>query len=135
MLNFPVHFLIVHFPIALAIIAVVYDARGYRTSAAELHRIGYTLVLWAAAGAALAVATGLQLTGGSLQASGGVLHAAAGLGSLIMLIALAVLRYSAEARETEALESFPALWLVLEVAAGLAVIAAAITGHRLVLGR
>ena len=101
MFGIPFHLLVVHFPIALASIALVYDARGS-------HQMGYALTLWAAAGAGLA---------------GG-----------IILIALAMLRYSAETRRTEEAESYPSLWLVLQAMGTIAVVMAAITGHRLVLG-
>ena len=130
MLDIPLHLLVVHFPIALAVIAVIYDTRGRLSGRPELHQTGYVLTLWSAAGAALALATGLQLTGGHLEAPESIAHAGLGLVGGIILIALAVLRYSAEARKTE-LETYPVLWFVLEIAGAAAVVAAAVTGHRL----
>jgi uncharacterized membrane protein len=127
MFGIPLHLLLVHFPIALALIALVYDFRG-------AHATGYGLTLWAAAGAALAAATGLVQASGAAATKGAVAHAATGLAGGITLIALAMLRYSAEARRSEEAEDYPKLWLVLEVIGTLAVVLAAITGHRLALG-
>ena len=127
MFGIPLHLLVVHFPIALAFIALVYDARG-------LHQTGYTLTLWAAAGAGLAGATGLVQASGAAATKEAVAHAGAGLAGGIILIALAMLRYSAEARRTEGMESYPRLWLVLEAIGALVVLAAGVTGHRLALG-
>ena len=132
MFDIPLHVLVVHFPIALIVVAVIYDTRGYFSGTPELHDTGYSLVLWATAGAALAAGTGLQLAGG-LSASGAIAHAGLGLFGTIALIALTVLRYSARARETEAAASYPLLWLILEFAAALAIVLAAVTGHRAVL--
>src|SRR5215467_9817944 len=128
MFDIPLHFLVVHFPIALIVVALVYDARGYFSRNPELNQTGYSLTLWASAGAASAVGTGLQLAGG-FPASGAIAHAGMGLFGTIVLIALTVLRYSAQARETEAMDSYPVLWLILEFAGALAIVTAAITGH------
>lgn len=78
--------------------------------------------------------TGLQLLGDRTLSSKATIHAALGLISGLALIALAMIRYSAEARRAENPESGLELWLVLEVLVTVAVIATAITGHRLVLG-
>lgn len=133
MLGIPFHLLFIHFPIALTVMASVCDLRAHFSRRPELHRLGHTLVLWAAGGGAIAVMTGLQLLGDRNQASRATLHAALGLVSGLTLIALAMMRYSAEAR-SEPAESGLEMWLVLEVFATVAVIATAITGHRLVLG-
>ena len=61
MFDVPIHKLIVHFPIALTIIAVIYDSWGLYAKKRELHHVAYGLTLWAAAGALAAVGTGLQL--------------------------------------------------------------------------
>lgn len=134
MFNVPLHFLIVHFPIALTVMAAVLDARAYFGKRPELHRTGYALILWAAAGAALAMLTGLQLLGDRRQTSGVTVHAASGLITGLVLIAVSMIRYSAEARAHEASESSLEPWLVLEVFAALAVLVTAVTGHGLVLG-
>src|SRR5207237_10427111 len=59
--DIPIHKFIIHFPIALAIIAVIYDAWALYARKPELHRTGYGLTLWAAVGALAAAGTGLQL--------------------------------------------------------------------------
>ncbi len=133
MFNVPLHFLIVHFPIALTVMAAIFDARAYLGKRPELHRTGYALILWAAAGAALAMLTGLQLLGDRRQTSGATFHAASGLITGLVLIAVSMIRYSAEAREHETIKSKLEPWLVLEVFAALAVIVTALTGHSMVL--
>ena len=132
MFDVPLHFLLVHFPIALTFMAAVVDVRAFLTKRAEQNRTGYTLILWAAAGAAMAMLTGLQLLGDRRQSSGATFHAASGLISGLVLIAVSMIRYSAKAREQETTKSALEPWLVLEVFAALAVIVTAITGHRMV---
>jgi len=132
MFDVPLHFLVVHFPIALTIMAAVVDVRAFLTRRPEQHRTGYTLILWAAAGAAMAMLTGLQLLGDRRQSSGATFHAASGLISGLVLIAVSMIRYSAEAREHETTKSTLEPWLILEVFAALAVIVTALTGHRMV---
>jgi uncharacterized membrane protein len=109
MFDIPLHFLLVHFPIALTLMAAVLDVRAFLGKRPEHHRTGYALILWAAAGASLAMLTGL------------------------VLIAVSMIRYSAEAREHETIKSKLEPWLVLEVFAALAVIVTALTGHHMVL--
>jgi len=135
MTSIPIHFLIVHFPIALTVMAAALDVRAHLRKRLELHRTGYALIFWAAAGAALAMLTGLQLLGDRRHASGATFHAAFGLIAGLTLIVVAMVRYSAETRSSEpAAKSKVEPWLVLEVIAAVAVIVAAITGHMLVLG-
>src|SRR5882672_1861643 len=105
MFNIPLHFLIIHFPIALTVMATVLDVRAHFGKRTELHRIGYPLILWAAAGASLAMLTGLQLLGDRRQTSGATFHAASGLITGLVLIAASMIRYSAEARAHETTES------------------------------
>jgi len=133
MLNIPIHFLLVHFPIALTVLAAGLDARAHFGKRPELHRTGYALILWAAAGAALAMLTGLQLLGDRRQTSGATFHAASGLITGLVLIAVSMIRYSAEARSQETTKSSLEPWLLLELFAALAVIVTALTGHSLVL--
>jgi uncharacterized membrane protein len=132
--NVPVHFLLVHFPIGLALTAAFLDLRGRLSGKPGLHAVGYPLTLGAALGAVLAVITGLQQLGGRTNNPSAALHAAAGLIVMITWVVLAGLRYTARARQTEGDEPFPAGWLALELFGAAAIIAAAITGHRFVLG-
>src|SRR5262252_9295829 len=85
MFGIPLHLLAVHFPIALTVLALVYDAR-------RSHAVGYALTLWAAAGAAVAGATGLLLASERAATKGAIAHAGLGLIGTIVLIALAMLR-------------------------------------------
>jgi uncharacterized membrane protein len=132
MFGVPIHPMTVHFPIALMIVALVYDVRAYTSEQSQLHERGYGLTLWAAAGAALAVITGLQAMGGrGFDNPRAVIHTASGLTAGLSIIALAVARYSASARQLEPRAYYPAMWLVLELFAGAVVVAAMITGHRM----
>jgi uncharacterized membrane protein len=125
----PIHKLIIHFPIALTIIALIYDGWAIWAKKPELHRAGYGLTLWAAIGALAAAGTGLQLAE-MINANKGAVtgHAFFALGSTILLTGLAGLRYSAQAQERR---EFPVWWLIVEVAAAGLIFATAITGHRL----
>jgi uncharacterized membrane protein len=129
MFQVPIHKLIIHFPIALTIIAVIYDAWGLYAKKPEMHRTGYGLTVWAAVGALAAVGTGLQLAEMIHLDKGAVTgHAGFGIASMIFLVALAGLRYSAQTREEK---GYRIGWLALELGAAALVIAAAVTGHRL----
>ena len=134
MFGIPLHLLFIHFPIALAVLAAIYDLRAHFRRRPDLLRTGFGLSMWAAAGAAVAMTTGLQLLGDRSHASKATIHAALGLISGLALVAVAMVRYSAEARRSETVGSNLEPWLVLEVLGAVAVIAAAVTGHRLVLG-
>src|SRR6185295_19041915 len=101
MLGIPLHFYLVHFPIALTVLAAVYDLRASFGKRHELHQTGYALILWAAAGAAMAAITGLQMLGNRNVAVFATMHAALGLGTGLVLIAVAMARYSAQARRSE----------------------------------
>jgi len=116
----------VHFPIVLAIVAVVADIRTF-------HDGGYRLTGWAAVAAALAVLTGFQMGGGRIESSVSVLHVGSALLGTLSLIVLAALRYSAKARDEDVSESYPTAWLILGIFAALVIAMAAITGHRFVL--
>jgi uncharacterized membrane protein len=129
MFGIPIHKLIIHFPIALTLIALVYDSWAVYAKKAELHRTGYGLTLWAAVGALAAAGTGLQLAEMIHLDKGAVTgHAGFGLTSTILLAALAGVRYSAQAQERK---GYPIWWLVLEVGAAAVIVATAVTGHRL----
>ena len=134
MFGIPLHFLFVHFPIALALLAAACDLRGYSARAPEWHDTGYRLTGWSAVSAALSVLTGLQTGSGRLESSISIAHVGAALLGTLCLIALAVLRYSARAREENVVDGYPAAWLALGLLAGIAIAAAAITGHRFALG-
>jgi uncharacterized membrane protein len=129
MFGIPLHKLIIHFPIALTIIAMIYDAWALYSKRPELHIVGYGLNLWGAVWALAAVMTGLQLAGVTRVAQGVVTgHAGFGIASGAVITILGILRYSAVAREQN---DYRTEWLVLEVAAVILVSATAITGHRL----
>jgi uncharacterized membrane protein len=129
MFDVPIHKLIVHFPIALMIIATIYDCWAVYTRKPELHRTSYGLTLWAAVGALSATGTGLQLAEMLHLEKGAVTgHAGFGIASAIVISALAGLRYSAQAQEQK---DFRIGWLVLEIGAAVLITATALTGHRL----
>jgi len=125
MFGVPYHFLFVHFPLVLVLMALFYDLRG-------IFDIGYRLTLGAAAGALIAATTGLMLAGGNFSKM--TIHAGASLLGSLCVVALAMLRYSRNAREEEPLKEFPTPWLFLEILAAACVVVAVLTGHRAVLG-
>ena len=125
MYGVPYHFLAVHFPLVLVLLALFYDLKGS-------HDLGYRLTLGAAAAALIAVATGLMLAGGQLSRM--TVHAGSALTGSFLILVLAMLRYSRKAREDEPVVTPPTVWLALEVAAALLIVASALTGHRAVLG-
>jgi uncharacterized membrane protein len=122
MFGIPLHFLFVHFPIALSLLAIMCDLRGQ-------HDTGYRLTGWGAVAAGLAVLTGLQM-GSGVESAESILHVGSALLGTLCLIALAVLRYSARAREEDVTDSYPTAWLLVGLLAGVAIAMAAITGHR-----
>src|SRR5262245_31921370 len=129
MFGIPIHKLIIHFPIALTFIALIYDGWALYAKKPDLHRLGYGLLVWAAVGALAAAGTGLQLAEMIRIDKGAVTgHAGFALGSTIMLTAVAGVRYSAHAQERK---TYPIWWLILEIAAAGLIFATAITGHRL----
>jgi uncharacterized membrane protein len=127
--NVPIHKFIIHFPIALTIIATIYDSWALYARKPELHRTGYGLTLWAAVGALAAAGTGLQLAEMvRIDAAAVTGHAGFAITTTILLTAVAGLRYSANAQEQK---GFRIWWLFLEAAAALLIAATAVTGHRL----
>jgi uncharacterized membrane protein len=129
MFDVPIHKFIIHFPIALTIVALLYDSWALYAKKPELHRTAYGLNLWAAIAALAAVVTGLQLAEMIHADKGAVTgHAGFGIASTIVLTALAGLRYSAQAQEHR---DYRIGWLVLEIGAAALVLATAVTGHRL----
>src|ERR1041385_6043977 len=120
MFEFPIHRFIVHFPIALATVALVYDAWAVYSDRRELHNAAFGLSLWAAVFALIAVVTGLQIASLSQIGKGAITgHALFGITAAIVLTAFAVLRNSARARQHDANEKLSAIWLLAE---GLAVL-------------
>ncbi len=129
MFDIPLHKLIIHFPIALTIVAAIYDSWAAYSKKPEFHEAGYGLTLWASVSALAAVVTGLQLAGVTRVEPGVITgHAGFGIASGIAVTALAVVRYSAHAREQR---GYPMPWLVLEIGGAALIVATAITGHRL----
>jgi hypothetical protein len=123
MFGVPYHFLIVHFPIVFILSALFYDWRGD-------HALGYRFSLAGAASAGLAVISGLMLSGGRWGEL--TVHAGSGITGALVAVVLGVLRYSSQARNGQdmTVPSFPTAWLLIEVAAAAAIIAAAFSGHR-----
>ena len=131
MFDVPIHKFIIHFPIALAVMALIYDSWALYAKKPELHRLGYSLTLWAAIGGLAAVGTGLQLAEMVHIDKGAVTgHAGFGISAAILLAGLAGLRYSAQAGEDED-KRYRIGWLVLAIGAAAMVLATAVTGHRL----
>jgi uncharacterized membrane protein len=127
--DIPIHKLIIHFPIALTIIAVIYDSWALYARKPELHRTGYGLTLWAAVGALAAAGTGLQLAEMVRIDKAAVTgHAGFGITATILLTAIAGLRYSAHAQEQK---EYRIWWLITQAAAAALIVATAVTGHRL----
>lgn len=125
MFGVPLHFFVVHFPVALLCAAAFYDLKGR-------HETGYRLTLGGAAAAAFAVLTGLLLAGGRLAEI--AVHAGSGIAGSLLAVVLAMFRYSRAARERETQEAFPAAWLILQLLAAGFILFAAWAGHRAVLG-
>jgi uncharacterized membrane protein len=129
MFGSPLHILIVHFPIALTLIALVYDAWAASGNRPDLHDTGYALTIWAALTSSAAVVTGFLLAGVTRIDAGALTgHALYGIGAGITSTAAGILRYSAVARNRK---GFQKSWLLLEGAAALLAATAAVTGHLL----
>ncbi len=133
MFGIPLHILIIHFPIVLAIVAFLYDAWASYSDNTALHAVGSTLTKYAALSAVIATSTGLQSAGVSGLGSSSTVtaHAAGGILATIVLVALAIMRYSSEVRDEESKEAYFTLWLAIgALAAGLVAITA-LAGHRI----
>jgi uncharacterized membrane protein len=129
MFDVPIHKLIIHFPIALTVIAVIYDSWAVYSTRPQLHETSYGLNLWGTVFALAAVVTGLQLAGVTRVDRAVVTgHAGFGIGSCLVITVLGMMRYSARAREET---GYKTVWLILEVGAAVLIVATAITGHRL----
>src|SRR5947209_2277013 len=125
----PIHKFIIHFPIALTIIAAIYDSWAIYARRPELHRTGYGLTLWAAVGALAAAGTGLQLAEMvRLDKAAVTGHAGFAIMTTVVLTVVAGFRYSAQAQEQKEYRTW---WLLLQAAAAALIVATAVTGHRL----
>ena len=129
MFDVPIHKLLIHFPIALTVIAFIYDSWAVYSKRPQLHEASYGLNLWGTAFALAAVVTGLQLAGVTRVDRAVVTgHAGFGIGSCLVITVLGIMRYSARAREET---GYKTVWLILEVGAAVLIVATAVTGHRL----
>ena len=129
MFGIPLHLLVIHFPIALALIAAIYDSWAIYAKRSQAHEAGYSLTVWAAVGAVASVVSGLDLAGGIRVSKAAVTgHAGFGLMAAIALTALAVMRYASRAREQS---EYRIVWLLMEWGAAALIAATAVTGHRL----
>ena len=133
MFGVQLHKLIIHFPIVLALVAFSYDAWASYSRNSRLHEVGSRLTMFAAASALIATATGFDLAGVSGLGSGSTVtgHAGFGLVSTIVLLALAALRYSAEARADFPEKTYSGLWLGVGLLAVILVAVTAVLGHRI----
>ena len=133
MFGVPLHKLIIHFPIVLAWVAFSYDAWACYSRNSRLHQVGSRLTMFAAASALIATATGFDLAGVSGLGSGSTVtgHAGFSLASTVVLLALAGLRYSAEARADFPEETYSNLWLGVGLLAVILVAVTAVLGHRI----
>jgi len=127
--DIPIHKFLIHFPIALTIIALIYDSWAIYSRKPELHRTGYGLTMWAAVAALAAAGTGLQLAEMVRIDKASVTgHAGSAILATILLVTVAGARYSAHAQEQK---EYRWWWLILQAAAAAFIAATAITGHKL----
>jgi uncharacterized membrane protein len=133
MFGVPLHPLAVHFPIALATFAFVYDAWGVYSNQPRFHTLGSSLLKLAAVGAIVGLGSGISLAGMSGLGSRSTVtgHAGLGLAATIVLSALAFTRHAAEARHERPEREFRAAWLAVEGAGAGLVVATALIGHRI----
>ena len=129
MFDIPLHKLIIHFPIALTIIGLIYDAWAVYSGNSEHHKASYGLCLWAAITSLIAVVTGLVLAGMTRTDAAGVTgHSFLGIGGAIVTSVIGLSRYSSNVRKQQ---GYQTRWLLMQIAAAILMFAAAITGHRL----
>jgi uncharacterized membrane protein len=132
MFGIPLHKLIVHFPIALTIVAFSYDFRGLYYKRPEYHEIGYRLSIWAAGTIVVAIITGLSRAGAlGLDSGAATGHTGYGIGSGLILVGLGVRRYTVLASGEHNSRYYSSVWLAIQAIALLLVSVTAITGHRL----
>ena len=132
MFDIPIHRLIVHFPIALTLVALSYDMRALYLKRPDLHDIGYKLSLWSAGSAILAIATGFSRAGALGLDSGALAgHTGFAISAGLVLTGFAVLRYTASAGAGTNSRYYPAVWSAVQLLGFLLIAASAITGHGL----
>jgi uncharacterized membrane protein len=125
----PLHSLLIHFPVALIIIVVIYDSWAVYSKRPHLHDTTHGLTLWAAVAAIASVVSGLELANNTGLPRGIVTgHAGYGVAAAIVVTALGILRYSARAREQK---GYQTVWLILGWIAAVLVAVTAVQGHRL----
>lgn len=132
MFGVALHKLLVHFPIALAVLACGYDGWALYARRPELHRTGSGLLRLAAVAAIAASGTGLDLAGmaGLGSASTVTGHAGAAVATTVVLTTAAVIRYSHEVRRGDTRDLSPGVFAA-EALAAVLVLATAILGHRI----
>ena len=133
MFGIPLHNLAVHFPIVLALVAVLYDGWARYAGDRSLHSAASGLVMLAAVAAIIATASGLNLAGASGLGSGSATtgHAVSGILTTIVLTAGAAWRYAAHARGDSGEEAYVDGWLLLGAIGAILVLVTAIAGHRI----
>lgn len=132
MFDVPFHTLINHFPIALAVFAVVFDGWAVYSKRPASHDAGYALSLWAGLLSMVSMVSGLQIAGlGGLSKGAITGHALYGMSTAIVLAAFGLWRYSIRARQPGPEENYSPLWLAIQGLAAVLVLAAAVTGHKL----
>ena len=133
MFGIPLHILIVHFPIVLAIVAFLYDAWASYSGNTALHAFASTLTKYAALTAVIATSTGLGSAGMSGLGSRSTVtaHAGGGILATIVLVAMAIMRYSSEVREEASEEAYSRLRLAIGALAAVLIAITALVGHRI----
>ena len=132
MFGIPLHKLIVHFPIALTFVALIYDMRAYYGKRPELHDVGYRLSLWASGMAIVAVVTGLTRAGAlGLDSGAATGHTGYGIGACLVLVGLGVRRYTVLSKGEHDIQYYSPVWAGVQMLGFLLISATAVTGHRL----
>lgn len=133
MFGVPFHNLAVHFPIVLALVAVLYDGWARYSGNRALHSAASGLTILAAVSAAAATASGLNHAGATGLGSGSATtgHAIIGILATIVLAGGASWRYAAHARGDSAEEAYTDGWLLLGAVGAVLVLITAIAGHRI----
>ncbi len=126
-----------HFPIALLMVSVVFDAAGFwwhnELGRRELRAFGFYSLLVAAAAAPLAVLSGIALSKGKLMGSGALLlHHLFIWPAFGLLVGLAVWRLVVRERASR---SASRCYLVLATIAAAAMMGAGFWGGEMIIGK